>query len=171
MTTSSMCAERDYFEQVQDFGLTMAPARVTLEVPRTRILVEVSQGVLYVKVEGPAPKWFDSVVRAAKNFAQLGPNWDSEGASAVNPNAVASCIQLLAQLATPGTPPPDLLPNSTGNVSIEWHRNGIDLEIEVGPHGPLYAHCENARTNEEWEGSASSTLIRAASCLSKLTHG
>ena len=56
---------------------------------------------------------------------ELKAGWDSYGAPAIAPEAVAAAQGF------------DVVPTSAGGVQLEWHRHGCDLEIEWGPDGTV----------------------------------
>jgi hypothetical protein len=35
-----------------------------------------------------------------------------------------------------------------GDVVIEWHRGGVDLEVKVGPRGPVHYYLESPEGRE-----------------------
>lgn len=170
MTTSSVLLERDYFEDVRDLGVASAGLKLTLDAPRRTLWVEVAGGKIYVKVEGVPPDWFGYVVRALKRFAGLGPNWDTTGGKPVSPYAAAAAIRLLASILSDSTPLPDLIPMPSGNISVEWHMAGIDLEIEVGPVGAVCLHYASEHTGEDWEQPTTNNVPLLSGLLGPLHH-
>jgi hypothetical protein len=73
-----------------------------------------------------------TVTGAARSLAklrQLKPGWDSYGGKAPTREAlhVAETVALWA---------PQVVPMSHGGVQLEWHVNGVDLEIEIKPDCP-----------------------------------
>ena len=40
-------------------------------------------------------------------------------------------MDVLGQIMTDDMPAPDVVPTYEGGVQFEWHRNGIDIEIEI----------------------------------------
>ena len=59
----------------------------------------------------------------------LRPGWDSYGAQPVPQKIIERAAQLIPSLLSAWTPEPAIVPQVTGGLQIEWHRNGIDLEI------------------------------------------
>ena len=55
----------------------------------------------------------------------LEANWNSYGALPIAPSAVAT----VEQFAT--------VPTNHGGINLEIHRNGYDIEIEIGPDGKI----------------------------------
>lgn len=165
MTTPSVCAERDFFEDVPDLGIATAGGRITRESPRGLVFVEVGEGTIVIRVEGETPGWLSYVVKSLNQIGRMERNWDLAGGEPVNPHAAAAAIRFLASFASPKAPIPDLLLAPNGNLSLEWHVWGLDLEIEVGPRGIVYAHFENSSAGEEWEGPITETYDRISKVL------
>ena len=57
------------------------------------------------------------------------------GISAADLVATKSLLMVLARVLEPNTPPPAVVPTWNYGVQVEWHRNGVDLEIEADPSG------------------------------------
>ncbi len=66
--------------------------------------------------------------------------------------AVVGMLTILIEFLDSRTPPPSVVPTWNGGVQVEWHRNGVDLEIEVSPAGD--AEYFFASPDEEREGMA-----------------
>ncbi len=66
--------------------------------------------------------------------------------------AVAGMLTILIEVLDSRTPPPSVVPTWNGGVQVEWHRNGVDLEIEVSPAGD--AEYFFSSPDEEREGMA-----------------
>lgn len=62
-------------------------------------------------------------------LAVLTPGWDSYGAPAINPRAIARARQWLESVA--------MVPTSEGGVQLEWHSEGHDVEMEFHPDGGM----------------------------------
>ena len=73
-----------------------------------------------------------------------------------DPAAAANLLILLASILDDTTPTPIIVPTWRGGVQAEWHKNDVDLEIEVDPDGTIYYSFENSA--EEHEGPVSENL-------------
>lgn len=62
-------------------------------------------------------------------LAGLPANWDGEGSKSVSFTAL--------QIAEAMIRPPQIVPCSDGGVQLEWHENGYDIELVLGPHGTV----------------------------------
>jgi hypothetical protein len=62
-----------------------------------------------------------------EGFAGLPRNWDSYGAKKINPVAIRWAKELLDKLGDGWIP----VPTPEGGVQLEWHRDGVDIEIDI----------------------------------------
>ena len=72
--------------------------------------------------------------------------------------SVIGALNILAKILDSSAPPPAVVPTYEGGVQVEWHRNGVDLEIEINPDGN--AEYFFASPNEEHEGPAWNEIER-----------
>jgi hypothetical protein len=96
-------------------------------------------------------QWVGGVEKALGEFLALPANWDSYGARRIDPGAVQAGIQVLYKYVPSGSPPPHVVPTSRGGVQIEWHTQGIDLQIEVVSPDSLQIFYENSKEQAEEE--------------------
>ena len=100
--------------------------------------------------ELPDTKWFTptrDALTALLQDSDIGiPNSRSTETSALG------ALTILAKILDSRTPPPSVVPTWDGGVQVEWHRNGVDLEIEISPTGE--AEYFFASPDEEREGPA-----------------
>ena len=61
--------------------------------------------------------------------SNAGDGWATGGAF-TQPAAASQMFNLLAHILDHQTPLPSIVPTWEGGVQVEWHRNGVDLEIE-----------------------------------------
>ncbi|MBI2930470.1 MAG: hypothetical protein HYY16_02365 [Planctomycetes bacterium] len=87
----------------------------------------------------------------------LPANWDTYGSRVIDPRVVYHALMLLAQTMGTRTPPPQVVPTSRGHIQLEWHRRGIDLQIEVTPSGRFIAAFERSEGATEAVGVISQT--------------
>lgn len=79
--------------------------------------------------------WLWKTVESFNTLLKLKENWDSYGAKRILPETIAATLQLLFAIMDDKSPSASIVPTPKGNVQIEWHRSGIDLEIEVTAEG------------------------------------
>ena len=80
---------------------------------------------------GHPPAWFNSLLTEIGQIGELEENWDSYGARRIDPRCAEATTNLLLSVLNPGTPKPSVVPTSRGGIQLEWHRAGVDLEIEI----------------------------------------
>ncbi len=103
---------------------------------------------------GREPSWIWRVISDIQHIAKLDPNWDSYGAAPLSLRAARRCIEELLEILPANTPQPTLVPTRDGGLQLEWHRGGIELEIEVPPVGPVtYLFLDETGEEQEWEGA------------------
>jgi hypothetical protein len=66
-----------------------------------------------------------------EHFATLKADWDSYGALPIDPRAIECARRLLAVMSHE----PQMVPTTRGGVQFEWHRDGIDVELDIPPEG------------------------------------
>jgi hypothetical protein len=83
------------------------------------------------------------------------------------PAAAIGGVSLLAKTMGEETVPPTLVPRFGGGIQMEWHMNGVDLEISVEADGSASVWCEHA-SGREWDDSESPNIERLKKELSLL---
>ena len=79
-------------------------------------------------------KWFRPALEAMLDLRSRSsaPGWESEK---IQDSAMGAMLSVLANTLDSQSPPPAIVPTWDGGLQAEWHRNGVDLEIEIGPDG------------------------------------
>ena len=126
-------------------------------------IYERQNGTLAIRRNNPQylrrTKWaaptFEAMVRLYKHFPL-----DQPSPSRIHIGMVASIMKLLIEILDNRTPPPNVVPTWEGGLQVEWHRNGVDLEIESNPNG----HIEYFFSSQdvECEGDAWNEIERLA---------
>ena len=80
--------------------------------------------------------------------------------------AMDAMLNVLANTLDSQTPPPAIVPTWDGGLQAEWHRNDVDIEIEIGPDGKAeyYFFSES----EEIESRVWDDLARLIRCVKAL---
>lgn len=89
----------------------------------------------YVQSHQPPSSWQIKVVEKVVALSRLQPGWDGYRAVPIKTDVLLFAMQILTDVLGPGSAAPQLVPLSNGDVQLEWHTKGIDLELTV--HGPL----------------------------------
>ena len=79
--------------------------------------------------------WYAPICSKLVLLMNLQQNWDSYGAPPVNEKSILRAFDILSGIVNPSfsLPYPSVVPTAKGGVQLEWHRNGVDLEIEIYP--------------------------------------
>ncbi len=134
-----------------------------------RVQLESVRGdVLDISLNGDDPAWLMPTLDRCAQLLQLSDNWNSYGARSIEPSAVAAAIELLLQLMNPGTPPPLVIPTNRGSVNLEWHTQGMDVEVKDIESGRVYLYVEDQRGDHEWDGELRSDVQPLVSVLAEL---
>ena len=100
--------------------------------------------------ELPDTQWFTPTRDALTSLLQDSDIGTSNSHS--TQTSVLGALTILAKILDTRAPPPSVVPTWDGGVQVEWHRNGVDLEIEISPDGN--AEYFFASPDEEREGPA-----------------
>ena len=112
--------------------------------------------------------WMDETIRAAIGLTELPPNWDSYGALQIQLECVEYALGLLLELVHENTPSPAVVPTSAGGIQFEWHRKGIDLEIEIEALGRVHYFTRDMRAGTEKSGILPGDLRNLRSAIGRL---
>jgi hypothetical protein len=74
--------------------------------------------------------YLDAVTQLVR-LLELPNGWDSYNARAVSKDNVLFALGLLAKIMRDSTPAPQIVPRVRGGVQLEWHTQGIDIEIAI----------------------------------------
>lgn len=115
------------------------------------------------------PKWEVSVAHRLEAISLLREGWDGFGAGPIRRDVITFATHVLGQIMLPNTPAPHVTPMSHEGLMLEWHENGIELEIEIEKPGRLWISFEDSLENIDQEESVSSDLGKLAVPIVKLT--
>ncbi len=104
-------------------------------------------------------EWFVPTIQAVIALPWTSDGWMIDGVR-TQQVAVSQMLSLLTHALDSRVPPPTVVPTSEGGIQVEWHRNGIDLEIESPPSGQVEFFFSSQ--SEEYEGLAWEELDRLA---------
>ncbi len=108
---------------------------------------EPAHGSLYW-TGGRRMPWLDQVAQQITHLSTLAPGWDGHRARTIDHRTLLNAWSFLEQVAEIVTTAPSLVPTVSGGVAVEWHRNGVDLEIEFGGREVLVSY-EDADGNDK----------------------
>jgi hypothetical protein len=97
--------------------------------------------------------WMKPILATLMGFLDLPDDWNSYGAPRIDPGSIGYALSFLVKAMQAHTPKPAAIPSPTGGVQLEWHEQGIDLEVEVLPGGSFGMYFANPtdRVEEEVE--------------------
>lgn len=81
----------------------------------------------------------------------LPQNWNSYGASPIDPKVVQEAMNLMNGILSPTSPAPRVVPLSSGGLQLEWHRQGIDLEVVFDREEQPFFYYRNRVSGDEAE--------------------
>jgi hypothetical protein len=107
------------------------------------------------RLDDPDRPWLRTVLREIRVLSDLDDNWDGYGAGPIRADVLDYTLGLL-QSVMEDFPAPQLTPMSHEGVLLEWHRDGVRLEIEIENAGEAYVSYENEEngTDRSWEVKA-----------------
>ncbi len=101
--------------------------------------------------EGDEPAWFRKLVEDVTALLQLPEGWNSYAARPIDVRATDATLGLLSATMQPNTPGPAVVPMSRGDIQLEWHLGGMDIEVVVPAQGPARVWYEDVRSGVERE--------------------
>jgi hypothetical protein len=132
------------------------------------VLVRVIGNELVVAIGENVPKPLTNVIRSAVALLNLETGWNSYQAQPVETQNVIRSITLLSDLLDDTTPTPQIVPTVRGGVQIEWHRNGLDLEILVSRGTEDFFIDRPDAEPQEYQLAGNEELLRAT--IAQLGH-
>ena len=115
---------------------------------------------LDLRVESlPPPLWLEPTLKNCGHLLLLPSGWDGENAPTVEGVAIQSAFDALSLFMTETSSTPQWTPTQNGGVQLDWHENGVDLEIAfdtTDAEGNL-VFCDH-RDGANWDGPVSQHL-------------
>ncbi len=115
------------------------------------------------------PKWHQAVFEQLHDVSRLDEGWDGFGAGPIRRDVMTFAAHVLDQIMLSTAPAPEVTPMSHGGLMLEWHENGIDLEIETEKPGRLWVSFEDHVEQIEQEGLVTADLRQLLMPIEKLT--
>ncbi len=103
--------------------------------------------------EPEKPDWWTPVTVRVREIASLREDWDSYDAAPVDRRNIVAALNFLLRVVGRHAPAPGIVPLPDGSVQLEWHRGGMDVEVEFTEgvdQGLYFRHALSG----EWEGPA-----------------
>ena len=87
-------------------------------------------------------------VEAVVELLALPQGWNSYSANPVAARNAIEAIRILLEYLTPGVLAPAVVPTVQGGIQLEWHTNGIDLEIYIESRSHVTFFAEKIATSD-----------------------
>ena len=95
------------------------------------------------------PIWLPSVQSQLEILTALPQGWDAMGSPPVRADIGEFAINyLLPKIMNDITPAPSLVPVSGGGLQIEWHQNGMDIELFISGRFETEFYFSDLETGE-----------------------
>lgn len=115
------------------------------------------------------PIWLPGVMARLEHLVSLPEGWDGHGGRAVSVSTALFALHILFETLDRSRPSPQILPLSYGGLQIEWHEQGIDLEVEIIGSNEILVTFEDHVMGDSDQFSLSTDLSRLSNLLSLLT--
>ena len=104
-------------------------------------------------------------IRQTGKLLGLPPGWNSYCAKPISSDAVSKATAFLLKFdaLVPNLAAPAVVPTVRGGLQFEWHRHGVDLEVEFGSGSPDSWSAEDEKAVE----SLSAPLARHENAIRK----
>jgi antitoxin (DNA-binding transcriptional repressor) of toxin-antitoxin stability system len=114
--------------------------------------------------------WLLPTIRTIGELLDLPEGWSSYPARRIDPAAAIWALDLLGKVMQPETPAPTVLPTARGELELEWHLRGIDLEVHLVSPTRVYFYFEDRRSGRIEEHELDGDLSPLAEALAELTR-
>lgn len=75
---------------------------------------------------------------------------DPEDRATVSLRHAVDALRFVVRFVGDRVPPPSVVPLSDGGVQLEWHRNGVDLEVTFTDEADDGVYCREVETGSRW---------------------
>ncbi len=117
----------------------------------------------------PLPAWIEPSLRRAGYLLLLPADWDREGAPPIEASAIQNALGAMASFMQDASSLPQWTPTRIGGVQLDWHEEGIDLEMEFPPDERQAVVVFSDRNNEatDWDGLLTQHIERLRTLFSE----
>lgn len=120
--------------------------------------------------EKSSAKWFRQTIVELVRLLGLPKDWNSDNPRQIEPKSIEKILTVLLTILDSDSTPPAVVPTSRGGVQVEWHQNGIDLEIEALSSGKLEFFVSGPEGDKEGTIEGDTTILKRYTRLLKATH-
>ncbi len=94
---------------------------------------------------------FVKSIEQVVDLLDLPEGWNSYAAKPIEPRNAVRAVELLFQLKEIGAPPPVVVPTAPGGIQLEWHANGIDIEVYINSPDDVTFFAEHLESGDSIE--------------------
>ena len=142
-------------ESLESSGIEFDPSTVPSNIDDRWYRVDFPNGYYQVRNLHMQEPPFLAVLGKITSYLALKENWDSYRAAKINPYIAADALEFLAKNKSISFSIPHAVALPNGCVQLEWHINGVDLEIEFLGENQISVFCENMNTGDILEDEIS----------------
>jgi hypothetical protein len=95
--------------------------------------------------------WRSAAVSRLNELVRLPAGWDGYGAEPVSFGDAYYALRLLEAVCGDKAPAPQIVPGSSGDLQIEWHLPGSDIELHVRAPNDVLAWHRDSITGPDGE--------------------
>ena len=109
--------------------------------------------VLEIPAGVPILQSFEKSVEGVVDLLGLQEGWNSYSAKPIRHGNAVRAVEVLFELLGSRTPPPIVVPTVRGGIQLEWHTNGVDIEVYIRSPTDVRFFAEHLQSNESTEES------------------
>jgi hypothetical protein len=128
---------------------------------------DVTNTSAYLPQHRDPPEWLKETEETLRGFTTLPEGWDSYRAMSIESHVVDAAIELLHRKVQHNILKPAIVPTNRGGIQIEWHTQGVNLEIEITLHGEIRLLYVNPEEDAEEEFELGLDLAPLADLITK----
>ena len=124
-----------------------------------------------ILIDAPGHDWWPHIENRLGELLRLEVGWDGYCGIPASRNNVYFALNLLRSICWNGTPAPQIVPGSNGDLQIEWHTEKADIELHVrGPNDVGAWRATQATGHEGEEIQLTNNFIELADWTQELTE-
>lgn len=104
-----------------------------------------------IRITEPVSEWRRPVLKRLEELVQLPRGWDGYRAGPVGMDIAVFALSMLEKICDDDAEVPSIVPTADGEIQIEWHTHGGDVELLVRAPNDVLAWRASASTTEEGE--------------------
>ncbi len=123
----------------------------TVSLPEVGISVQENEVIVSFKTtsEIKSAKWLNQTIVEIVRLMWLPRDWNSDNPRQIEPKSIEKILAVLLTILDSDSTPPAVVPTTRGGVQVEWHQNGIDLEIEAFNSSKLEYYFSGSKGEQE----------------------